>query len=165
MQAMGTHWWLICHHQGRKFRETDASRDTIARRSRETWLYGDLGEADRTQSLYRSGRGKPEFIQVATCLQKVISHRQSYICRLVKGASAKVDRARIEPTPSSIWHGHRSIIRALSCTGIRLVRMICQGMEDVSIQSCTASEFTESQELPKKKNALAQEIATSPPAV
>jgi hypothetical protein len=29
---------------------------------------------------------------------KVIPHGQSYICRLVKGASAKVDMARLEPT-------------------------------------------------------------------
>jgi hypothetical protein len=88
---------LICHLLGGRFRETDASVDSMARRSRKTWLDGDPVEADGTQSLYGSGRRRPKFIQVATYLKKVIPHRQSYICRLVKGASAEVDIVRLEP--------------------------------------------------------------------
>jgi hypothetical protein len=61
---------LICHLLGGRFRETDASMDSIARRSRKTWLYGDPVEADATQSLYGSGGRRPEFIQVATYLSK-----------------------------------------------------------------------------------------------
>jgi hypothetical protein len=61
---------LICHLLGERLRETDASEDSMARRSRKTRLYGDPVEADRTQSLYGSGRREPEFIQVATYLSK-----------------------------------------------------------------------------------------------
>ncbi len=99
---------LICHLLGGRFRETDASMDSIARRSRKTWLYGDHVEADGTQSLYGSGGRRPKFIQVATYLQKVIPHRQSYICRLMKGASAEMDIVRLEPTPVRVWQGRRS---------------------------------------------------------
>jgi hypothetical protein len=68
-------------------------------------------EADGTQSLCGSGTRRPEFIQVTTYLQKVILHHQSYICKLmVKGASAKMDLVRLEPTLSSIGQGHRSTI-------------------------------------------------------
>jgi hypothetical protein len=101
---------LICHLLGGGFRETDASMDSMARRSRKTWLYGDHVEADGTQSLYGSGGRRPKFIQVATYLQKVIPHRQSYVCRLVKGASAEMDIVRLEPTPVRLWQGHRSAI-------------------------------------------------------
>jgi hypothetical protein len=75
-----------CHLLGGGFRETDASMDSMARRSRKTWLYGDPVEADGTQSLYGSGGRRPKFIQVATYLQKAIPRRQAYICRLMKGA-------------------------------------------------------------------------------
>jgi hypothetical protein len=88
---------IIYHLLGGRFRETDASMDSMARRSRKTWLYGDPVEADGTQSLYGSGGRRPKFIQVATYLQKVIPRRQSYICRMVKGASAEVDIVRLEP--------------------------------------------------------------------
>jgi hypothetical protein len=73
-------------------------------------LYGDPVETDGTQSLCGSRRRKPEFIQVATYLQKVIPHRQSYICRLVRGASAEVDMVRLEPAPLRVWQGHKSTI-------------------------------------------------------
>jgi hypothetical protein len=69
----------------------------MARRSWKAWLYGDHVEADGTQSLYGSGGRRPEFIQVATYLQKVIPRRQAYICRLVRGASAEMDIVRLEP--------------------------------------------------------------------
>jgi hypothetical protein len=100
----------LCHLLGGRFRETDASMDSMARRSQKTWLDGDPVEADGTQSLYGSRRRKPEFIQVATNLQKVIPRRQPDICRLVKGASAEMDMVRLEPTRLSIWQGHRSTI-------------------------------------------------------
>jgi hypothetical protein len=99
---------LVWHLLDRGFRETDASIDSMARRSRKTWLYGDPVEADGTQSLYGSRRRRPEFIQIATYPQKVIPRRQPYICRLVKGASANVDMIRFEPTRLSIWQSHRS---------------------------------------------------------
>jgi hypothetical protein len=83
---------LICHLLGGRFRETDASMDTIARRSRKTWLDGDFLEADKKQSSFGSRRERPEFIQVATYLPKNIPHRQSYVCRRIKRASAKADR-------------------------------------------------------------------------
>jgi hypothetical protein len=69
----------------------------------------DLAEGDQNLS-----RLQPAF-------KKVIPRRQSYICRLVKGASAEVDMVRLEPMRYSIWHGHRSTILVLSCAGIRLV--------------------------------------------
>jgi hypothetical protein len=74
---------LICHLLGGRFRETDASMDSIARRSRKTWLYGDPVEADGTQSLYGSGGRRPEFIQVATYLSK--GHSPSSILHLYAG--------------------------------------------------------------------------------
>jgi hypothetical protein len=58
----------------------------------------DLAEGDQNLS-----RLQPTF-------QKVIPHRQSYVCRLVKRASAKVDMVRLEPTPLRVWQGHRSTI-------------------------------------------------------
>jgi hypothetical protein len=58
----------------------------------------DLAEGDQNLS-----RLQPTF-------QKVIPRRQSYICRLVRGASAKVDMVRLEPPPVRVWQGHRSTI-------------------------------------------------------
>jgi hypothetical protein len=58
----------------------------------------DLAEGDQNLS-----RLQPTF-------QKVIPRRQAYICRLVKGASAKVDIVRLEPMPIRVWQGHRSTI-------------------------------------------------------
>jgi hypothetical protein len=100
-------FWTI-HLLGGRFRETDASKDTIAYIFQKTWLDGDSVEADGTQSLCASGRERPGFIPVATYLQKVIPHRQSYIRRLVKGAPAEVRMVRLEPTLWSIGRGHRS---------------------------------------------------------
>jgi hypothetical protein len=101
---------LTCHLLGGGLRETDTSRDTIAYTFQKTRLDGDPGEADGAQSLCRSGTGRPEFIHVATYLQKVIPRRQSYICRLVKGTSIKVEMVRLELKLSSIGQGHRSTI-------------------------------------------------------
>ncbi len=105
---------------GGRFRETDASVDTMARRSRKTRLYGDPVEAHGMQSSFGSSRRRPEFIQVATCLQKVIPYHQSCNGRTGKGASAEVDMVRLEPTFWSVWQGHRSSIELQRCTGIRL---------------------------------------------
>jgi hypothetical protein len=58
----------------------------------------DLAEDDQNLS-----RLQPTF-------QKVIPHRQSYICTLVKGASAEMDIVRLEPMPVRVWLGHRSTI-------------------------------------------------------
>jgi hypothetical protein len=58
----------------------------------------DLAEGDQNLS-----RLQPTF-------QKVIPHRQAYICRLVRGASAEMDMVRLEPTPVRVWQGHRSAI-------------------------------------------------------
>jgi hypothetical protein len=98
--------------------------------TREMWLYGDPVEADGTQSLFRSGRGKPKFIQVATFLQKVIPHRQSYVCGLLKGTSAKVDIVRLEPTLSELWQDHGSMFLVQQWDGIRL------GVRDLLKDDC-----------------------------
>jgi hypothetical protein len=54
--------------------------------------------------------GGHDLSRLQPTFQKVIPHRQSYICRLVKGASAEVDIVRLEPTPVRVRQGHRSMI-------------------------------------------------------
>jgi hypothetical protein len=46
----------------------------------------------------------------ATYLEKTNPPRQSYICGLVKRASAEADMICLEPPLWSIWQGHRSRI-------------------------------------------------------
>jgi hypothetical protein len=50
---------------------------------------------------------------------KVVPHRQSYLCRIIRGASAKVGMVRLKSTLSEIQQGHWSVIVVQSRTGIR----------------------------------------------
>jgi hypothetical protein len=75
---------LICHLLGGRSRESDASMDSMARQSRKTWLDGDPVEADGTQSLYGLAEENRDLSRLQPTFQKVIPHRQSYVCRLVK---------------------------------------------------------------------------------
>jgi hypothetical protein len=89
---------LVCHLLGGRFRETDASVDSMARRSRKTWLDGDHVEANGTQLSYGLAEENRDLSRLQPTFQKVIPRRQAYICRLVRGASAEVDMVRLEPT-------------------------------------------------------------------
>jgi hypothetical protein len=93
---------MIFHLVGGRFGETDAFMYTIARRSRKTWVDGDLVEAGATHSFFGSERSKAGFIQVATYFQKAMPCRQSSISRLADGASTEMDMLRLELTLSSI---------------------------------------------------------------
>jgi hypothetical protein len=94
--------------------------------------------------------GKPEFIQVATYLRKVIPRRQSLICRLVKGASAELGRVR--PNQHASHYGTVIDLRSLCCHALEsdLAPEIPQVTEAVLYNDVRSPNPRKGRILPKK---------------